>query len=76
MSALTAPRPSPTHTRTDVVNHWVLKSAILAGVVNGEPARALCGESFVPSSQSGGSTADTTASLCLPCQSVYDGLLP
>ncbi|MEW2010756.1 DUF3039 domain-containing protein [Microbacterium sp. NPDC078814] len=56
------------------MNHWVHKSAILAGVVNGEPARALCGVIFVPSSQGGGSTEDTTASLCLPCQSVYAGL--
>lgn len=76
MSALTVTCPTPTHTRTDVVNHWVPKSAILAGVVNGEPALALCGQSFVPSSQGGGSAADVAASLCPLCESVYDGLLP
>ncbi|MBN6192074.1 DUF3039 domain-containing protein [Aneurinibacillus sp. BA2021] len=76
MSALTVTRPTPTGTRTEVVNHWVRKSAILAGVVTGEAARALCGQSFVPSSQGGGSAADTTASVCPLCESVYDGLLP
>ncbi|WP_446724684.1 DUF3039 domain-containing protein [Microbacterium sp. K41] len=58
------------------MNHWVPKSAILAGVVSGEAARALCGQIFVPSSHGGGSAADVAASVCPLCESVYDGLLP
>ena len=60
----------------DVVNHWVPKAAITASLVNGEPARALCGSTEVLSSQGSGSVAAAGARTCPRCQSIYDRLLP
>lgn len=77
MNAQTITRPTAiTSQQDDVVNHWVPKAAITASLVNGEPARALCGSTEVLSSQGGGSVAAAGARTCPRCQSIYERLLP
>lgn len=77
MNTQTITRPTATTSQQDnVVNHWVAKAAITASLVNGEPARALCGATEVLSSQGDGSVAAAGARTCPRCQSIYDRLLP
>lgn len=60
----------------DTLNHWLRKAAITRAIVTGEPAKALCGEVFTPSSEGNGTTADGAAMICPLCQLAYEQLPP
>ncbi|PWC05434.1 DUF3039 domain-containing protein [Agromyces badenianii] len=57
-----------------VVNHYMTKRAIMRGLVDGTPGRALCGEVFTPSSHGGGEVSDRRAIVCPTCQTIYNTL--
>ena len=61
------------------VNHYMRKDAIMRGIVTGEPGRALCGETFLPTSQGGeavpgSEAASVKARMCEKCESIFDSL--
>lgn len=59
----------------DTINHWVTKNDITRGIVEGIPAKALCGIIFIPSSHDG-DTANGTSLVCPLCQLEFESLAP
>jgi hypothetical protein len=57
-----------------LVNHWMRRTDILAGTVEGRAGRALCGVEFVPRARGNGSPASTGASTCSECDALYSRL--
>ncbi len=72
--AIIAPSTDTATPNTDggeILNHYLLKTDITAGIVEGRPARALCGEVFVPHAQGGGETSVIGAAICPLCARRY-----
>lgn len=61
------------------MNHYTSKKAILRSVIDGTPARALCGELFDCRHQGreaipGSEVANKTHEICPECELFYSGL--
>ncbi|WP_200329621.1 DUF3039 domain-containing protein [Leucobacter sp. L43] len=61
------------------LNHYIRKTDILRGVVDGSPAKALCGEMVVPDHQGaqaipGHEVAHRELKTCPVCENIFDSL--
>lgn len=56
------------------VNHYMRRSDIIAGIVDGKPRRAIYGTSFVPESQGGGETVRRRSPICDECARRYSAM--